>query len=231
VKPEKLSTLVNCYPDSNTNKIQIKATNEKKDVFKINEYYIFSDDYTDAGFKNRERVDFHLSIYNADTQDKSWLSERGIGKDKVGEVRFKEEFKSKYGFNYYPASLFTNVFISKEQYELVQKYILSKATLNQISFGIVTESDSGDELTCTSLDSELMEWNIPKEVKYPFLAIKSVEFFFSEDESLSSQSEVSDVKQNTQQVLINSLYKEIKEIKYLLLVIAILAFGAIFRLF
>ena len=231
VKPEKLSTVVNCYPDSNTDKIQIKATNEKKEVLKINEDYIFSDDYTFGRFKDKERVDFHLSIYNADTHDKSWLSERGIGKDKVGEVRFKEEFNSKFGTDFFPASLFTNVFISKEQYELVQKHILSKATLKQISFDIDTESDSDNELTCSGLDSELMMWNIPKEVKHPLLVIKSVEFYFSEDEILSSQSEVSDVKQNTQQVLINSLYKEIKEIKYLLLVIAIPAFGAIFRLF
>jgi hypothetical protein len=231
VKPENISTLVKCYPDSNTQKIQLKATNEKKEVFKINEDYIFSDDYTFAGFKDKERVDFHLSIYNADTHEKSWLSERGIGKDKVGELRFKEEFNSKFGIDFFPASIFSNVFISKEQYELVQEHILSKVTLKQISFDIDTESVSDNELTCSGLDSEVMIWNIPKEVKHPMLVIKFVEFFFSEDENLSVDSEVSSVKQETQQDVIDSFYKEIKEIKYLLLVLAIPAFLAILKLF
>lgn len=226
VNPKKISTLVNCYPESNFHKIQIEAVSKFREVFEIGEDYVFTDDFTlNTHHKNKSEVLFYLSVYNADKQDVKALNERGFGKDKVGEIRFHKESG---GMEHTPAALYASVYIANEQYELIEKHFFSKIPLANISFEFESNSGNDDEVTYGwEPDASRMIWKISDEIRSPYLSLKSVDFYFCEnDESDETHSPVIETIDTT-----SRFFKEIKEIKYLLLVIAIPAFGAIFRLF
>ena len=225
VIPKKITSSINCNGENTSYSISLEVVSEEDNVFEIGENYVFTDENKfRIYYKEKEPVFFYLSISKSSVQDDKWLKERGFGSAKNGELRFYKGRNNSNDVDQTFPTLSGNVFLSDEQYNLFANHFLNKIKLSQINLEFF--ADDKDLSYGWEPDGSRQKWNFSDESKHPKLDIKSTNFYF-EEKSLVEKIEIEeDLKLNEK----DAYLKDLKEIKYILILISIPALGYILSL-